>query len=183
MAGLGECLGQCCKRESLDGKGVCVGAWLGKCLGQCCNEEESRYGKGDGRCKGCHACVPEGLHGKLGVLAGTHPPAWPRLAACLQLLLSLELYILGPYCRRQVAAAAPAAHLGLTAAMVAAAAALLAPLSPLLTSAFGCSTLFVTFLCPMWLVRIHKFKAAINGPWDEAVPRLSTAVTRHLSRH
>ncbi|KAL4443391.1 hypothetical protein ABPG75_011128 [Micractinium tetrahymenae] len=103
-------------------------------------------------------------------------------AVYAQLLLSLELYILGPYCRRQVAAAAPAAHLALTAVMVAAAAGLLAPLSPLLTSAFGCATLFVTFLCPMWLVRIHKFKAAINGPWDEAVPRLSSAVTRHLSR-
>lgn len=107
----------------------------------------------------------------------------PPPAACPQLLLSLELYILGPYCRRQVAAASPAAHLALTAALAAAAAALLAPLSPLLTSAFVCALLFVTFLCPMWLVRIHKFKAAINGPWDEAVPRLSSAVTRHLSRH
>lgn len=99
----------------------------------------------------------------------------------LQLLLSLELYILGPYCRRQVAAASHAAHATLTAAMAAAAAASLARQSVLLTSAFVCSLAFVTLICPMWLVRIHKFKAAINGPWDEAVPRLSRAVMRQLA--
>ena len=58
------------------------------------------------------------------------------------------------------------------------AAALLARQSVLLTSAFCCALLFVTLMCPMWLVRIHKFKAQINGPWDEAVPHLS----RHLPR-
>ena len=26
-----------------------------------------------------------------------------------------------------------------------------------------------------WLVSIHKFKAKINGPWDEAVPHLPTS--------
>ena len=91
----------------------------------------------------------------------------------MQLLLSLELYILGPYCRRQVAAASPAAHAALTAAMAAAAAALLAQQSVLLTSSFCCALVFITLICPMWLVRIHKFKAQINGPWDEAVPHLS----------
>ncbi|KAL4854296.1 Phosphatidylinositol N-acetylglucosaminyltransferase GPI2 subunit [Chlorella vulgaris] len=103
-------------------------------------------------------------------------------AVYAQLLLSLELYILGPYCRRQVAAASPAAHLVVTVAMAAGVAALLARQSVLLTSTFLCALTFVTFICPMWLVRIHKFKAAINGPWDEAVPRLSRAVTQQLSR-
>lgn len=109
----------------------------------------------------------------------------PRLPAppthALQLLLSLELYILGPYCRRCVAAAGRAAQLGQTLAMAGAAGALLARQSILLTSSFCCALLFITFICPWWLVRIHKFKAAINGPWDEAVPRLSRAVTRQLS--
>jgi phosphatidylinositol glycan class C protein len=66
--------------------------------------------------------------------------------------------------------------------MAAGVAALLARQSVLLTSTFLCALTFVTFICPMWLVRIHKFKAAINGPWDEAVPRLSRAVTRQLSQ-
>lgn len=100
----------------------------------------------------------------------------------MQLLLSLELYILGPYLRRQVAAASPAAHAALTAALAAAAAALLARQSALLTWALGGALAFVTLVCPWWLVRIHKFKAAINGPWDEAVPRLSRAVRAQLAR-
>ncbi|PSC75905.1 phosphatidylinositolN-acetylglucosaminyltran sfe ra sesubunit c [Micractinium conductrix] len=103
-------------------------------------------------------------------------------AVYAQLLLSLELYIVGPYCRRQVAAASHAAHAALTAGMIGAAAALLARQSALATSAYCCALLFITFICPMWLVRIHKFKAAINGPWDEAVPRLSAAVSRQLSQ-
>lgn len=99
-----------------------------------------------------------------------------------QLLLSLELYILGPYCRRQVAAASPAGHAALTAGMAGAAGGLLARQSALLTSAFCCSLAFITLICPMWLVRIHKYKAAINGPWDEAVPRLSRRVRAQLAR-
>ncbi|PRW60685.1 phosphatidylinositol N-acetylglucosaminyltransferase [Chlorella sorokiniana] len=104
------------------------------------------------------------------------------LAVYAQLLLSLELYILGPYCRRQVAAASPAAHAALTAGMAGTAGALLSRHSPLLTSAFGCALAFITLVCPWWLVRIHKFKAAINGPWDEAVPRLSQRVRAQLAR-
>lgn len=110
--------------------------------------------------------------------APSPPPCQP-----LQLLLSLELYILGPYCRRQVAAAAPAAHAALTAALAGAAAALLARQSGLLTSAFCVALAFITLVCPWWLVRIHKFKAAINGPWDEAVPRLSRRVRAQLALH
>lgn len=53
---------------------------------------------------------------------------------------------------------------------------MLAPLSPVLASAFAALVLFVSLLCPMWLVRVHKFKAQINGPWDEAVPKMSLAL-------
>lgn len=27
---------------------------------------------------------------------------------------------------------------------------------------------FITFICPYWLIRIQKYKFEINGPWDEA---------------
>jgi len=43
---------------------------------------------------------------------------------------------------------------------------------------FISASVFIGLLCPMWLVKIHKFKAQINGPWDEAVPRLSWLVVR-----
>jgi hypothetical protein len=60
--------------------------------------------------------------------------------------------------------------------MAAAAAALLAPLSVALALLFLGVVVFVSLLCPWWLVRIHKFKAKINGPWDEAVPHVPTAL-------
>jgi len=34
----------------------------------------------------------------------------------------------------------------------------------------------------MWLIRIQKFKAKINGPWDEAAPKLSSTLT-HVQQH
>lgn len=34
--------------------------------------------------------------------------------------------------------------------------------------------LALVFLCPWWLVHIEKFKTKINGPWDEAMPRLTS---------
>ncbi|GBF92993.1 phosphatidylinositol N-acetylglucosaminyltransferase subunit C [Raphidocelis subcapitata] len=89
-------------------------------------------------------------------------------------LFCLQLYLLSPFMRRYVRAASLGAHAGLTAAMAAAAAALLAPLSPALACVFGGLVLFVSLACPWWLVHIHKFKAKINGPWDEAVPQVPT---------
>ena len=88
------------------------------------------------------------------------------------MLVSLQLYLLSPYVRRYLRQAAPAAYGILTLVMPLVAMALLAPLSVVLMFAFLAAFLFVSLLCPFWLVRIHKFKAKINGPWDEAVPEL-----------
>jgi len=74
--------------------------------------------------------------------------------------------------RRYVRRASLAAHVGLTAAMAVAAAALVAPLSAPLAAVFAVEVAFVSLLCPLCLVRIHKFKAKINGPWDEALPHV-----------
>jgi len=41
---------------------------------------------------------------------------------------------------------------------------------------YGGMHLALVFFCPCWLVHIEKFKTKINGPWDEAVPRLTTLV-------
>ena len=94
------------------------------------------------------------------------------VASAVQVLVSLQLYLLSPYVRRYLRQAAPAAYVVLTVLMPLAAMALMAPLSLVLMFAFSAAVLFVSLLCPFWLVRIHKFKAKINGPWDEAVPEL-----------
>ena len=67
----------------------------------------------------------------------------------------------------------PPAYGALTLALPTTATLILAPLSAVLTTAFVALVLFISLLCPMWLVRVHKFKAQINGPWDEAVPKMS----------
>jgi phosphatidylinositol glycan class C protein len=28
--------------------------------------------------------------------------------------------------------------------------------------------LFISIICPYWLIRIQEYKFEINGPWDEA---------------
>jgi phosphatidylinositol glycan class C protein len=91
-------------------------------------------------------------------------------------VLSLEVYIFAPALQRDLAAAAPAAAAALPAVAAALALALVSQQSVVLTSALVCALAFITLLCPMWLVRIHKFKAQINGPWDEAAPRLFSAL-------
>ncbi|KAG2436275.1 hypothetical protein HXX76_006586 [Chlamydomonas incerta] len=87
-------------------------------------------------------------------------------------LLALELFLLSPYARRHVRRASVPAHLLLTAAMAAAATALLFPASPAGSGAFAGSVLVVTLVCPAALVRGQVFKAKISGPWDEAAPHI-----------
>lgn len=104
------------------------------------------------------------------------PRTAPPRSQFAHVLFCLQLYLLSPFMRRHVRSASPAAHVGLTAAMAAAAAALLAPLSGALAGLFAAGVMSVSLLCPWALVRIHKFKAKINGPWDEAVPHIPTAL-------
>lgn len=51
--------------------------------------------------------------------------------------------------------------------------ALIARLSTQLLFFYCLAVGFVSLICPLFLVKLHKFKAKINGPWDEAVPKVS----------
>lgn len=92
----------------------------------------------------------------------------------------MEAYLLWPHVRRYVKQASPAAHVALTGAAVAAAAGLLAPLAASASAAFVAAAAALAFAAPACLVRMHKFKAQINGPWDEAAPRLGSLVREGL---
>ena len=94
----------------------------------------------------------------------------------LHVLLSLELYLLSPFMRRYIRQASLAVHGTLTVLMLGASVALLLPLSRIITGLFLAAVALVSFVCPYCLVRIHKFKAKINGPWDEAVPAIPTSL-------
>ena len=65
--------------------------------------------------------------------------------------------------------------------MLVASVALLLPPSVLLATSCICVACFVCLICPMWLVRVGKFKAQINGPWDEAVPKLARDVSLRVA--
>uniref|UniRef100_A0A383WEY0 Phosphatidylinositol N-acetylglucosaminyltransferase subunit C n=1 Tax=Tetradesmus obliquus TaxID=3088 RepID=A0A383WEY0_TETOB len=99
-----------------------------------------------------------------------------ELDVFVHVLFCLQLYLLSPLMRRYIRNASLTAHVLLTAAMTAAAVLLLLPLSRLLTAAYVAVVLSVSFVCPYWLVHIQKFKAKINGPWDEAVPKIPTSI-------
>lgn len=94
------------------------------------------------------------------------------------MLFCLQVYLLSPFVRRYVRSASVTAHLLLTAGMSTAALLLLLPLSGILSLLYALLIFSVSVVCPYWLVHIQKFKAKINGPWDEAVPRIPTSIHR-----
>lgn len=64
------------------------------------------------------------------------------------------------------------AHVLVTALMMLGSAALLSAISLRLTTAFLLVVSTISLLFPLWLLSIHKFKAKISGPWDEATPSM-----------
>ena len=93
------------------------------------------------------------------------------------MVLSLEVYILGPRLHRMLAESAPLLHIAVLVVQVAASFKMVYAASVVLCSGLACTLCCITILCPMWLVRIQKFKAKINGPWDQAAPVLSSSAT------
>ena len=90
------------------------------------------------------------------------------------MVLSLEVYIVGPSVQYTLIESAPAVHAMVLGALIFIAVHLISASSVVLTSVLLCTLGCITLLCPMWLVRIHKFKAQINGPWDQAAPELGS---------
>lgn len=83
---------------------------------------------------------------------------------------SLTLFMLTPFLRRYVRRLSFGLHVAVTVGVAAMTTAMMARVSLLATGAHLAACVFVCFGAPAWLVRIQKFKAQINGPWDEAVP-------------
>eukprot|EP00884_Botryococcus_braunii_P021249 jgi/Botrbrau1/7808/Bobra.0159s0236.1 len=90
----------------------------------------------------------------------------------IQVLFSLQLFLLGPYMRRYIKQVSWRAHVVLTGVMIGGAAALLFAVSAGLALVYLLVDVGVLLLFPLWLLKAHKFKAKINGPWDEATPSM-----------
>ncbi len=103
-----------------------------------------------------------------------------NLATFVQVLFSLELHLLSPHARRYIRAKSVLANQVLTWTMHLLVLMLLVVMSVSVASIYAAVLGFVTFVCPLCLMRVQKCKAQINGPWDEAVPSIQM---KQLKRH
>lgn len=84
------------------------------------------------------------------------------------MLFSLEFFLLLPLVTHCVRERSVNLHLGFSCALMGCTMGLLFPLSRLAFVLFITVIVFITLVCPYWLIRIQEYKFEINGPWDEA---------------
>ena len=110
-------------------------------------------------------------------------------AVFADMTLSVLLFVLFPFFSRVVAARVPAPRRAALAAAAHAAAALgvahasagadgAAQIASTPVALYVAAVLFVALACPLWLVRMMRFKRQIDGPWDEARPRAEALAAR-----
>ena len=123
-------------------------------------------------------CLP--LHAHTTVAQDLSTAAYTNLAIFAQVLFSLELHLLSPHARRYIRAKSITANQLLTLTMHLSVLMLLVVMSVSVASIYAAMLVFVTFVCPLCLMRVQKCKAQINGPWDEAIPSIQM---KQLKRH
>ena len=110
-----------------------------------------------------------------------------RAAVFADMTLSVLLFVLFPFFGRVIKARVPAVGRVAFAAAAHAAAALCVSSASAgaagttLAAAYVAVVLFVVIACPLWLVRMMRFKRQINGPWDEAKPSEGLAKRRRAT--
>jgi len=82
--------------------------------------------------------------------------------------IAIEMFALFPIMRHHLKLYSQELHNWLTCAMVCLTAGLFNQISTTVAVLYVSGILFITFVCPLWLVFIQKYKNEINGPWDEA---------------
>jgi phosphatidylinositol N-acetylglucosaminyltransferase subunit C len=83
-------------------------------------------------------------------------------------LFAVEVFALSPVLRHHVKRQSPnTGHIVASISLFGLATVALLSLSALASLCFVAIILFITFVCPFWLIWIQKYKQEINGPWDE----------------
>ncbi|KAJ1966850.1 glycosylphosphatidylinositol anchor biosynthesis [Dispira parvispora] len=85
---------------------------------------------------------------------------------------ALGWFALFPIFRRHLKRRLPKAHLTQTGLLVGTAFALFWPITRTLAILYILGVFCLTFLCPIWLIWIQRYKNEIHGPWDEARPKV-----------
>lgn len=89
------------------------------------------------------------------------------------LTFAVAWFALFPMFRRLLNSSSEFHKIALTLALVVLATASFSQYSKLVIYLYFATTLFITFVCPLWLIWIQRYKNQINGPWDEALPKIS----------
>jgi phosphatidylinositol glycan class C protein len=84
------------------------------------------------------------------------------------MLFSLEFFLLFPLVTHCIRQRSVNLHLGFSCTLIFFTMGLIFPLSRLVFVLFITVIVFITLVCPYWLIRIQEYKFEINGPWDEA---------------
>ena len=82
--------------------------------------------------------------------------------------VAMQLFALFPAVRAALYKRSVVAHGVLAAVLNIAVVYFLAQIWPTLALVWVAALLFITFICPYWLISMKKYKNQIRGPWDEA---------------
>eukprot|EP01132_Coremiostelium_polycephalum_P001311 gene1311-1655_t len=81
---------------------------------------------------------------------------------------AIETFALFPIVRHHLKRHSLELHVGLTIILCITCSSLLLGMSTFLALIYIGIIMTITFVCPIWLIFIQKYKNEINGPWDEA---------------
>ncbi|KAJ2259228.1 glycosylphosphatidylinositol anchor biosynthesis [Coemansia sp. RSA 455] len=86
------------------------------------------------------------------------------------LSFALKWFALFPIFRRYLKRISDAASMATTMVLALMATALFMYINKAVALLHIFSSLFITFVCPLWLIWVQRYKNEIHGPWDEARP-------------
>ncbi|XP_030853646.1 phosphatidylinositol N-acetylglucosaminyltransferase subunit C [Strongylocentrotus purpuratus] len=91
------------------------------------------------------------------------------LHAFATVILAMQLFALWPTLRKRLKKEVPWTHSIMTWVSAGVAFIALYSVTVVPAIAFGLAHLFITYICPLWLIRLQPYKNNIHGPWDEAI--------------
>ncbi|EEF34250.1 phosphatidylinositol N-acetylglucosaminyltransferase subunit C isoform X1 [Ricinus communis] len=91
-----------------------------------------------------------------------------RLHVFAIMLFSLQVFLFAPFVTYCIKKYSLCLHLLFSIGLMAATLASVYMLHRLLFVLFLCLLVFVSVVCPYWLIKIQEYKFEIHGPWDEA---------------
>lgn len=100
------------------------------------------------------------------VLVASRLPSWMHVFALM--LFSLEIFLFAPLVAYSIKIYSFRLHLLFSFIVIGVTLGVVYVMQHMLFVLLFCLLIFVSVVCPYWLIRIQEYKFEINGPWDEA---------------